>query len=86
VLSRATVGYLLFFALEQLGGSLQRRKIYIYIYILILYNIVNNPDITFAKFNHNQTKNYGVHVLLVASQILLGSLLLMNHLVLKLIG
>jgi hypothetical protein len=30
VLSRATVGYLLFFALEQLGGSLQRRKIRIY--------------------------------------------------------
>jgi hypothetical protein len=26
VLSRATAGYLLFFALEQLGGSLQRRK------------------------------------------------------------
>jgi hypothetical protein len=26
VLCRATVGYLLFFALEQLGGSLQRRK------------------------------------------------------------
>jgi hypothetical protein len=26
VLSRATVGYLLFFALEQLGGSLQRRN------------------------------------------------------------
>jgi hypothetical protein len=32
VLSRATVGYLLFFALEQLGegGSLQRRKMRIY--------------------------------------------------------
>jgi hypothetical protein len=30
VLSRATVGYLLFFALAQLGGSLQRRKIRIY--------------------------------------------------------
>jgi hypothetical protein len=30
VLSRATVGYLLFFALEQLAGSLQRRKIKIY--------------------------------------------------------
>jgi hypothetical protein len=28
--SRATVGYLLFFALEQLGGSLQRRKMRIY--------------------------------------------------------
>jgi hypothetical protein len=27
---RATVGYLLFFALEQLGGSLQRRKMRIY--------------------------------------------------------
>jgi hypothetical protein len=26
VLSRATVGYLLFFALQQLAGSLQRRK------------------------------------------------------------
>jgi hypothetical protein len=30
VLPRATVGYLLFFALEQLGGSLQRRKMRIY--------------------------------------------------------
>jgi uncharacterized membrane protein len=30
VLSRATVGYLLYFALEQLGGSLQRRKMRIY--------------------------------------------------------
>jgi hypothetical protein len=30
VLSRATVGYLLFFALEQFGGSLQRRKMRIY--------------------------------------------------------
>jgi hypothetical protein len=30
VFSRATVGYLLFFALEQLGGSLQRRKMRIY--------------------------------------------------------
>jgi Na+/H+ antiporter NhaD/arsenite permease-like protein len=30
VLSRATVGYLLFFALEQLAGSLQRRKMRIY--------------------------------------------------------
>jgi hypothetical protein len=30
VLSTATVGYLLFFALEQLGGSLQRRKMRIY--------------------------------------------------------
>jgi hypothetical protein len=30
LLSRATVGYLLFFALEQLGGSLQRRKMRIY--------------------------------------------------------
>jgi hypothetical protein len=30
VLSRATVGYLLFFALEQLGGSLQTRKMRIY--------------------------------------------------------
>jgi hypothetical protein len=30
VLSRATVGYLLFFALEQLGGSLQRRKMRIH--------------------------------------------------------
>jgi hypothetical protein len=30
VLSRATVVYLLFFALEQLGGSLQRRKIRVY--------------------------------------------------------
>jgi hypothetical protein len=30
VLSRATVGYLLLFALEQLGGSLQRRKMRIY--------------------------------------------------------
>jgi hypothetical protein len=30
VLSRGTVGYLLFFALEQLGGSLQRRKMRIY--------------------------------------------------------
>jgi hypothetical protein len=30
MLSRATVGYLLFFALEQLGGSLQRRKMRIY--------------------------------------------------------
>jgi hypothetical protein len=30
VLSRATVGYLLSFALEQLAGSLQRRKMRIY--------------------------------------------------------
>jgi hypothetical protein len=30
VLSMATVGYLLFFALEQLEGSLQRRKMKIY--------------------------------------------------------
>jgi hypothetical protein len=30
VLSRATVGYLPFFALEQLGSSLQRRKMRIY--------------------------------------------------------
>jgi hypothetical protein len=30
VLSRATVGYLLFFAFEQLGGCLQRRKMRIY--------------------------------------------------------
>jgi hypothetical protein len=30
VLSSATVGYLLFFALEQLGGSLQRRKMRIH--------------------------------------------------------
>jgi hypothetical protein len=30
VLSRGTVGYLLFFALEQLGGSLQRRKMRTY--------------------------------------------------------
>jgi hypothetical protein len=30
VLSRATVGYLLFFALEQLGGRLQSRKMRIY--------------------------------------------------------
>jgi hypothetical protein len=30
VLSRATVVYLLFFALEQLAGSLQRRKMRIY--------------------------------------------------------
>jgi hypothetical protein len=30
VLSRATVGYLLCFALEQLGASLQRRKMRIY--------------------------------------------------------
>jgi hypothetical protein len=30
VLSRATVGYLIFFALEQLGSSLQRRKMRIY--------------------------------------------------------
>jgi hypothetical protein len=30
VLSRATVGYPLFFALEQLGGGLQRRKMRIY--------------------------------------------------------
>jgi hypothetical protein len=29
-LSMATVGYQLFFALEQLGGSLQRRKMRIY--------------------------------------------------------
>jgi hypothetical protein len=37
------------------------------------------PDITFVKFNKNQ--HYGRHVLLVASQIFLGSLLLVNHLV-----
>jgi hypothetical protein len=30
VLSRATVGYLLFFALEQLRGCLQRRKMRVY--------------------------------------------------------
>jgi hypothetical protein len=30
VLSRATVGYQLFFDLEQLGGSLQRKKMRIY--------------------------------------------------------
>jgi hypothetical protein len=40
VLSRATVGYLLFFALEQLGGSLQRRKMRIYDIISDLINII----------------------------------------------
>jgi hypothetical protein len=53
---------------------------------------VNVPGITFVKFNQNHymgiinkntnlKKNYGIHVLLVALQILLGSLLLVNHLV-----
>jgi hypothetical protein len=46
------------------------------------------PSITFVKFNQyvgimnkNKLRNYGRRVLLVASQILLGSLLLAIHLV-----
>jgi hypothetical protein len=58
-------------------------------YILILSNILNMSDITFVKFNQNhyvelslktQIKNYGGHVLLVASELFLG-LLLVNHFV-----
>jgi hypothetical protein len=33
------------------------------------------------KNTNKKKKNYGIHVLLVASQILLGSMLLVNHLV-----
>jgi hypothetical protein len=42
------------------------------------------PDVTFVRFNQNHYValfNKNIHVLLVASQILLASLLLMNHLV-----
>jgi hypothetical protein len=42
------------------------------------------PDVTFVRFNQNHYValfNKNIHVLLVASQILLASLLLVNHLV-----
>jgi hypothetical protein len=38
-------------------------------------------NITFAPIMCTKLKNYGGRVLLVASQILLGSLLLVNHFV-----
>jgi hypothetical protein len=42
------------------------------------------PDVTFVRFNQNHDValfNKNIHVLLVASQILLASLLLVNHLI-----
>jgi hypothetical protein len=65
------------------------KKIY---FNFIKHSVVNIPDLTFVKFNQNHyveiSKKYKIklklwlYVLLVASQIMVGPLLLVNHLVL----